>query len=149
MSANMKLKSGNLFFTRPKAVTVGVCLAFAIAASGLFIGIAMTFGIGSVYVSPGISYIIGDGASPKQGYFVIIESLVFMISALRAWQPAQIARLITVGMSSLTSVLVAIIKLSGGFTFGSLPGLISQVILLALPAVLLMSKSASEYYGEW
>jgi hypothetical protein len=109
----------------------------------------MTFCIGSVYVSTGISYIIGDGASPKQGYFVIIESLVFMISALRAWQPAQIARLITVGMSSLTSVLVAIIKLSGGFTFGSLPGLISQVILLALPAVLLMSKSASEYYGEW
>jgi len=145
----MKLQSGNLFFTRPKAVTIGVCLAFAIAAIGIFVGIAMVLGITNVYISPGTSYVIQEGATGTQGYFVILESLIFLISAIRAWQPAQIARLITVGMSSLTSVMVAIVKLSGGFSVGSLPGLITQVTLLALPAILLMSKSASEYYGEW
>ena len=141
--------NGGLFVSRPRSVTVGLGLAGIMGCITTLMGLGMFFGLSSIYV--GMTTFIELPAtdhSVTQGLIVIITGLLFLTAVIRALKPARVPRFITIAISGLVGLL---------WFYTTLPDLVSvqdwirtiiTTALMASPAILLMTPSASEFYGD-
>jgi len=144
-----KLHSGGLFISRPRSVTLGLGIAGVMGTITLLIGMGIFFSFSKVYV--GMTSFIDLSAIDNgrtQGTIVIIFATIFLVSVVRALRPVRIPRFVTIAISGLTGVLFFYCQLPLVVTAQDMLRLFVITALMSAPAILLMSPSANEYYGE-
>lgn len=146
------LGSGGLFISRPRSVTLGLGIAGTMAGIGILTGLGMLLGYSAIYAGLSSVFSLPDGANSRsQAVVVLLQNLALIIFVIRALRPRRIPRFITIGISGVTGVFWFFSQLSTdpdthGPTFWI--NVIATASLMVTPAFLLMSESASEFYGD-
>lgn len=151
MSKNVKWRRS--FLRRPIIVTWGLGLAAIYACFGILAGVAGLFGIGGIPTALG-SLSLRDMNSGTLGYYdsragilLMIWNLIGLIAVYRAQWPRQIARFTVIGFVGVLGISFFPLLIDQKSMLKFVVNL-SLILALLLPAILLMSQRANDYYDR-
>jgi len=144
-----RLHPGGLFIPRPRSVTIGLGIAAILGTISLLLGFGVLFGFNSVFVGVNTTVTLAKTDHERiQGFIDVLMATVFLISVVRALKPVRIPRFISIAFSGLSAVLFFMYSIPNVQTKDDLLRTLIITGFMAAPAILLMSPSANEYYGE-
>jgi hypothetical protein len=144
---------GTLFSGRPRSVTYGLAISAIMSAGGAVAAVSSILGLpgAATLLGPYSSYSLTTGQmlEPSRGYGVVILvwSVLLWISIYRASSPHQIARLSVIGLTGVTGLFAFLTTFSAA-TGRGVAAMLAVSLALWLPCVLLLTRSANDYYED-